>query len=163
MWHPASLNLALSMVSASPLVLPPAPPPVPVQSLPLIDSDGGISVPLPGGGDEIRPVAAGPLIGKAYPGKGLPAEIQFINVRPRSVRLNWIDRDGVLRFYAVIPSGGELLQPTFVSHRWVITPDQIDASGSRTPGRTGGFMGDSAGPLEAFIATRSNVHGVGSE
>ena len=94
-------------------------------------------------GDELRPVPAAVLVGKPYAGSGAAAEIQFINVRHRAVRLNWIAFDGTPRLYATIPSGGELVQPTFVGHRWFVTP-------------LGG-----AAPLEAFIATRADIHSDG--
>jgi len=94
-------------------------------------------------GDELRPVSASVLIGKPYAGAGAASEIQFINTRRGAVRLNWIGFDGIAKFYARIPPGGEVMQPTLVSHRWLITRD------------------DGGAPIEAFIATRADVHSDG--
>jgi hypothetical protein len=94
------------------------------------------------GDDELRLVPAAALIGKAYSGAGEASEIQFVNARTRPVRLNWIAFDGTARLYAVLQPGEELLQPTFVSHRWLIT-------------LAGGA------PVEAFISTRADIHGDG--
>ena len=94
-------------------------------------------------GDELRSVPPAVLIGKSYAGVGVASEILFINARRAPVRLNWIGFDGVAKFYALIPPGGEMLQPTFVSHRWLITRENGDL------------------PIEAFIATRADIHSDG--
>jgi hypothetical protein len=164
MGHRIFLHFALLLAAAPPVAPAPALTLAPARSLPPIDSDGGMRLPPPAGAhtnDELQPIAAGPLIGKSYPGAGLPAEIQFINVRRRSVRLNWIDFDGRLRLYAVVPSGGEVLQHTFVSHRWVITSNQAGISNHRATGRHRSRAAHAGVPIEAFIATRSNAHGDG--
>jgi len=94
-------------------------------------------------GDELAPLPAAALIGKPYAGAGAAAEIFFINARSAPVRLFWIRFDGTLQLYAVIQPGGEVRQPTYVSHRWLITRHDVDA------------------PIQAFIATRSDIHGDG--
>lgn len=87
--------------------------------------------------DEISPVPADVLIGRAYFGENTPSQIRFINVRKRPVRLVWITFEGRERNYAEIAVGQEMIQPTFVAHRWLVR----DA-------------GDGT-PLQAFISTRS--------
>lgn len=94
-------------------------------------------------GDELRPVSASALVGRPYTGAGAASEIEFINTRRGPVRLNWIGFDGAARFYAVIPPGGEILQPTFVSHRWLIQ------------------RADGGASIEAFIASRADIHSDG--
>lgn len=94
-------------------------------------------------GDELRPVPASVLLHQAYPGAGAPSEIEFINARRAPVRLYWIEFDGAPRLYATIPPGGEVLQPTFVSHRWLVAREGSDA------------------PVAAFISSRADLHGDG--
>ncbi len=93
--------------------------------------------------DELRPVPPAALQGKSYPGVGPASEIRFINARLAPVAVSWIAFDGSVRRYAVIPPGGEWLQPTFVTHRWLV---QDGADGP---------------PLAAFISTRAAIHADG--
>ena len=88
-------------------------------------------------GDELTPVPARAVAGHAYLGDFAPSRIRFINVRDRSVRLVWVSFDGTERNYAVIAPGQELVQPTFVAHRWLVKDH------------------DQGTPLGAFISTRS--------
>ena len=88
-------------------------------------------------GDEIEPVPAQAVIGHAYSAENTPSQIRFIDVRNRPVRIFWIAFDGSERPYAELTEGQEIIQPTFVAHRWLVR----DA-------------GDGT-PLQAFISTRS--------
>jgi hypothetical protein len=87
--------------------------------------------------DAISPVPAQAVIGHHYLGENTPSQIRFINVRSRPVRVCWISFEGGERPYAVLTEGQEIIQPTFVAHRWLIRDD-----------------GDGT-PLQAFISTRS--------
>jgi len=94
--------------------------------------------------DELIPVPANALIGRAYPADGAPSQIRFINVRPAPVNLIWIGADGREHAYRLIGTGEEVIQPTFVTHRWLVT-DSRDGT-----------------PLEAFISTRSAARDEGT-
>jgi len=87
--------------------------------------------------DELSPVPARILRGQPYAGDAAPSQIRFVNVRSRPVSLVWIAFDGSERTYSVITPGREVVQPTFVGHRWIVK-DAYDGT-----------------PLEAFISTRS--------
>lgn len=87
--------------------------------------------------DEINSVPAQAFIGKTYVGEYTPSRIRFINVRDRPVKIVWVAFDGSERIYATLAEGQEMVQPTYVAHRWVIK----DA--------------DDGTPLEGFISTRS--------
>jgi hypothetical protein len=95
-------------------------------------------------GDEISPVPVPAIIGHAYFGDAAASQIRFVNVRTRPVDLVWIAFDGSERPYASLEPGQEMIQPTFVAHRWLVK-DQQDGT-----------------PLEAFISTRSAVHDHGT-
>lgn len=95
-------------------------------------------------GDEIDPVPAQAVIGHPYLGENTPSHIRFIDVRNRPVRIMWIAFDGSEQLYAVLSEGEEIIQPTFVAHRWLVK----DA-------------GDGT-PLEAFISTRSAARSNGT-
>jgi len=95
-------------------------------------------------GDEIDPVPAQAVIGHPTLGENTPSAIRFINVRNRPVRILWVAFDGSEQPYAVLGEGQEIVQPTFVAHRWLIR----DA-------------GDGT-PLEAFISTRSAARSNGT-
>lgn len=90
--------------------------------------------------DALDPLPVGPMLGRPYPGAGQPAAIRFVNMRPDPVRILWIDTAGVPRSYQSLPPGGEYVQPTFVSHRWLIES----------------WSGE---PVEGFIATRATTAG----
>ena len=94
--------------------------------------------------DELAPVPASAVIGRAYRGDGAPSQIRFINVRSAPVSLVWIGGDGKEHFYGVIETGQEWIQPTFVTHRWLVKE-----------GRDGT-------PIEAFISTRSALRDDGT-
>lgn len=87
--------------------------------------------------DEMAPVPVPAVAGRPYSGDIAPAQIRFINVRTRPVRLMWIAFDGSERLYGTLQPGEEAIQPTFVAHRWLVR-DAITGM-----------------PIEAFIATRS--------
>jgi hypothetical protein len=77
------------------------------------------------------------VIGHPYSGDRAPSQIRFINVRTRPVSIVWIAFDGSERFYTSLEPGDEVVQPTYVAHRWLVK-DKEDGT-----------------PLEAFISTRS--------
>jgi len=94
-------------------------------------------------GDEIQAVPFAAIEGRYYSGTNVPSQLRFINVRLRPVRLMWIGFDGRERQYAVLPSGQEVIQPTYVAHRWMVR----DADGGQ--------------PLVGFISTRSAMRDQG--
>ncbi len=102
------------------------------------------SSPALAGSDEIDPVPAQALIGHAYFGENTPSHIRFINVRNRPVRILWVAFDGSERPYVELTEGREIIQPTFVAHRWLVR----DA-------------GDGT-PLQGFISTRSAARSGGT-
>ncbi|HVU30793.1 MAG TPA: hypothetical protein VHE36_10370 [Sphingomicrobium sp.] len=95
-------------------------------------------------GQEVEPVPADALIGHAYFSDNTPSQILFINVRNRPVRLIWVAFDGSERPYGELGQGQQILQPTFLAHRWVVR----DA-------------GDGT-PLEGFISTRAAARSDGT-
>ncbi len=95
-------------------------------------------------GDEIAPVSVDAVAGKAYFGSSVAAHLRFVNVRTQPVRLYWIHVDGSERPYALLAPGEEIIQPTYVAHRWI----------ARDP-RDGA-------PLQAFISTRSTIRDLGT-
>jgi hypothetical protein len=94
--------------------------------------------------DEIGPVPAQAVIGHSYFGENTPSQIRFINVRNRPVRILWVGFDGNERPYAELSEGQEIVQPTFVAHRWLVR-DAADET-----------------PLMAFISTRSAARSNGT-
>ena len=88
--------------------------------------------------DELDPVPARAIIGHGYGGETAPARIRFINVRDRPVKILWIAFNGTEQLYATLDEGQEVVQPTYVAHRW-LARDAIDGT-----------------PLAGFIATRSD-------
>lgn len=94
--------------------------------------------------DELAPVPANAVIGRTYPGDGAPSVVRFINVRSAPVSLVWIGVDGKEHLYGTIETGQEWVQPTFVTHRWLVK-DSRDGT-----------------PIEAFISTRSAVRDEGT-
>jgi len=95
-------------------------------------------------GDEIDAVPADALIGHAYFSENTPSVVLFISVRARPVRILWVAFDGSERPYAELRQGEQVLQPTFLAHRWIVR----DA-------------GDGT-PLEGFIATRAAARSNGA-
>ena len=102
------------------------------------------SAPALADGDEISPVPVPAVIGHPYAGEGAPSQIRFINVRMRPVDIVWIGFDGAERFYSSLNPGDEIVQPTFVGHRWLV---KDKGNGE---------------PLEAFISTRSAIRDRGT-
>jgi hypothetical protein len=94
--------------------------------------------------DEMSPVPAQALIGHTYMGDNRPSAIRFIDVRNRPVRITWVAFDGVERPYLQMSEGDEIIQPTFVAHRWLVR-DAADGT-----------------PLEGFISTCSATRNDGS-
>jgi hypothetical protein len=90
--------------------------------------------------DELSPVPVPAVAGRPYFGDPAPSQIRFINVRARAVKIVWIAFDGSEKPYASLQSGEEMIQPTFVAHRWLIKDEQDGT------------------PVEAFISTRSDWH-----
>ncbi len=103
-----------------------------------------VTSPAAAGCDEMSPVPAQALIGHAYSGENTPSQMRFINVRNRPVRINWVAFDGSDRTYARLAEGQEIVQPTFVAHRWLVRDD-----------------GDGT-PLQGFISTRSAARSNGT-
>jgi hypothetical protein len=95
------------------------------------------AVPALAAGDELEPVSASALLGRPYAGDTAPSRIRFINVRDRPVTITWITFEGSERGYAQLAPGQEVVQPTYVAHRW-LAKDALDGT-----------------PLQAFISTRS--------
>jgi von Hippel-Lindau disease tumor suppressor protein len=66
------------------------------------------------------------------------ATIRFDNGRVAPVRVYWIDFAGNRVFYQTIPPGQAVYQPTFESHRWIVTTEAdeclalYEPSGSRS-------------------------------
>lgn len=102
------------------------------------------AAPVRAANDELDPVPTHAVIGHGYGGETAPARIRFINVRDRPVKIMWITFDGGERPYATLEEGQEVLQPTYVAHRWLVR----DA-------------GDGE-PIAAFIVTRSDRHSDGA-
>ncbi|RYY08437.1 MAG: hypothetical protein EOO04_40015 [Chitinophagaceae bacterium] len=48
------------------------------------------------------------------------SELVLINNKAKPVKLFWIDQSGNAKLYATIPAGKRHVQPTFVSHVWMI-------------------------------------------
>lgn len=94
--------------------------------------------------DEIDAVPARALIGHGYFSESTPSEILFINVRARPVRVLWVGFDGSEHAYEELTEGQQVLQPTFVEHRWLIRDAQ------------------SGEPLEGFISTRATARSDGT-
>ncbi|HYI42696.1 MAG TPA: hypothetical protein VD768_03640 [Sphingomicrobium sp.] len=94
--------------------------------------------------DELAPVPSSALIGRQYCGDTAPSRIRFINLRDRAVRITWIALDGARRPYGTLAPGGEMVQPTFLAHRWVVE-DAADGQ-----------------PLYGFISTRSAARDEGA-
>lgn len=95
------------------------------------------SVPAFAHGDELDPLPPSILVGQSYGGDAAPSFIRFINGRPRPVKIVWLAFDGSERPYATVAPGQEIVQPTFVAHRWLVKDG----------------LGDT--PLEVFISTRA--------
>jgi hypothetical protein len=102
------------------------------------------SAPALAEGDEISPVPVPAVVGHSYWGDRAPSQIRFINVRMRPVSIAWIAFDGTERPYSTLQPGQELVQPTYVAHRWLVK-DLQDGT-----------------PIEAFISTRSAVRDQGT-
>lgn len=66
------------------------------------------------------------------------ATIRFDNGRVSPVRLYWLDFGGNRVFYQIIPPGQAVYQPTYESHRWIVTTEAdeclalYEPSGSRS-------------------------------
>lgn len=58
-------------------------------------------------------------------GRGNPTSITFVNATDEAMQIFWIDFDGRRKFYASLQSGESYLQPTYVTHPWVV----VDTSG----------------------------------
>ena len=95
-------------------------------------------------GDEIDAVPAHALIGHGYFSESTPSQILFINVRARDVRVLWVAFDGSEHPYEELAEGQQVLQPTFVGHRWLIR-DALSGE-----------------PLEGFISTRAAARSNGT-
>ena len=92
---------------------------------------------------EIDSVPADAVVGHPYFSPNTPSQILFINTRNRPVRILWVAFDGTEKPYAELTEGQQVLQPTFVAHRWLVR----DADGT---------------PLEGFISTRAAARSKGT-
>ena len=54
-----------------------------------------------------------------------PTAMQFKNNRSSAVRIYWLDYQGQRKFYTELAPGQEYVQPTFVTHPWIVT-DQTE-------------------------------------
>ena len=88
-------------------------------------------------GDELAALSPAVMTGRSYSGDTAPSRIRFINMRDRAVQILWIAFDGRSIPYAEIAPGRDIVQPTYVAHRWLV----VDAADRQ--------------PLAAFISTRS--------
>jgi von Hippel-Lindau disease tumor supressor len=59
--------------------------------------------------------------------------IRFENGRVSPVRLYWLDFGGNRVFYQTIPPGQAVYQPTYESHRWIVTRRPTNASRCTSP------------------------------
>ena len=106
--------------------------------LPLLALSSG-----PGLAQEMDSVPADAVAGHSYFSPNTPSQILFINVRNRPVHIFWIAFDGTERSYAELAEGQQVLQPTYVAHRWLIKDDD-------------------GTPLEGFISTRAAARSNGT-
>jgi von Hippel-Lindau disease tumor supressor len=51
----------------------------------------------------------------------IPSQIKFINASERAFKVYWLNYSGKRTFYKAIPANSVYVQPTFLSHPWVIT------------------------------------------
>src|SRR5271165_87321 len=49
-----------------------------------------------------------------------PTSIEFVNDYSGAVTVNWIDYSGTIEFYMTLSPGQSYVQPTFVTHPWII-------------------------------------------
>lgn len=54
----------------------------------------------------------------------LPTTITFVNRAGEPVKLYWLDYEGKRKLYETIPPGKQTVQPTFVTHPWLVTDAQ---------------------------------------
>jgi hypothetical protein len=45
----------------------------------------------------------------------------FVNNTTEAVQLYWLDYQGTRKFYSEIPAGQTAVQPTYLTHPWVVT------------------------------------------
>ncbi len=62
-----------------------------------------------------------------------PANMRFVNQRDAAIRTFWLDFDGAARFYAQIDPGDTLLQPTYLTHPWIIMDQAGKCTGPYMP------------------------------
>ena len=53
-----------------------------------------------------------------------PTTIRFVNHRCKGVRVNWIDYQGNVVYYANVKPGRQLLQATYATHPWMISVNE---------------------------------------
>ena len=51
----------------------------------------------------------------------LETRVRFTNLCPYPVAVDWLTYVGQRKRYFTLPPGGTVLQPTFMSHPWVVT------------------------------------------
>jgi VHL beta domain len=64
-----------------------------------------------------------------------PARMVFINDSSRAIETYWIDFGGNPIFYASIGSGETLVQPTYLTHPWIIVDRTGQCIGTYMPKR----------------------------
>jgi von Hippel-Lindau disease tumor supressor len=62
-----------------------------------------------------------------------PTKIRFVNERDETVRIFWLDFGGAMRFYAEVEAGATLLQPTYLTHPWIILDNTGNCTGPFMP------------------------------
>jgi hypothetical protein len=63
-------------------------------------------------------------------------EITFINNSANTISTYWIDYEGRRKFYNSVPPGSSYVQPTYVTHPWVVTNSQELCLGLYMPSPT---------------------------
>jgi hypothetical protein len=86
---------------------------------------------------DAAPLGCKKLNGLRSKNSDTPSTIRFLNARDRMIRTYWLDFGGVQRFYAEIEPGGFYVQPTYLTHPWIILDEAGNCNGPYMP-RQGG-------------------------
>jgi VHL beta domain len=62
-----------------------------------------------------------------------PTTIRFKNARGQTIRTYWLDFGGVQRFYTTIEPGEIFVQPTYLTHPWIILDEAGNCIGPFMP------------------------------
>jgi hypothetical protein len=86
---------------------------------------------MPVGGDPseigLAPRAAGDETGLKSPASDTVTRVRFENRSGRTLDLYWLDFEGHRKHYGTIAAGGEIAQPTYVGHVWLLADQNGDA------------------------------------